>query len=213
MERQTILIVDDDLSSIEILSEALEGDHEVLFALTGKEALSTAYTEPLDLILLDLVLPDMSGYAVCRSLKNNPSTKGVPVIFITAMGDTEQEAAGLELGAVDYITKPFNPAIVKLRVRNHMEMKKQRDILEQRNRELHEAIGNINLLSGLIPICAECKKIRNDSGYWEQIESYLRSHSGATFSHGLCPECAGRARVAYTKARQKIEDNEVTGDH
>jgi DNA-binding response OmpR family regulator len=206
MGRQTVLIVDDDPSSIEILSEALEGDCDVLFALTGKEALTTAYTEQIDLILLDLVLPDMSGYAVCRSLKNNPSTKAVPVIFITAMGDTEQEAAGLELGAVDYIAKPFHLAIVKLRVKNHLELKAQRDVLEQRNRELHEAIGKINLLSGLIPICANCKKIRNDSGYWEQIESYLKTHSGATFSHGLCPECASRAKEEYSKAREKIEE-------
>lgn len=211
MERQTVLIVDDDLSSIEILSEALEGDYDVLFALTGKEALTTAYTEQLDVILLDLVLPDMSGYAVCRSLKNNPSTKAVPIIFITAMGDMEQEAAGLELGAVDYIAKPFHPAIVKLRVKNHLELKAQRDTLEQRNRELHEAIGKINLLSGLIPICANCKKIRNDSGYWEQIESYLKTHSGATFSHGLCPECAQKAREEYSKTREKIEKGDVSG--
>jgi DNA-binding response OmpR family regulator len=192
MKNQTILIVDDDLSSIEILSQTLEGDYEILFAQSGKEALMTAYSEPLDLILLDLVLPDMSGYSVCRSIKAHPTVKTVPVIFISAMGDAEQETAGLELGAVDYITKPFHPSIVRLRVRNHLEMKAQRDALEEKNRELHEAIGKINLLSGLIPICAQCKKIRNDKGYWEQIESYLKEHSTATFTHGICPECSSK---------------------
>ncbi len=205
MKRQTILIVDDDASSIEILSQALEGDYEILFAMSGKEALTTAFTEPIDLVLLDLVLPDMSGYSVCRSLKSHPSLSDVPIIFITAMGDAEQESAGLELGAVDYITKPFHPVIVRLRVRNHLELKAQRDALAAKNLELHEAIGKINLLSGLIPICAQCKKIRNDSGYWERIETYLRTHSGATFSHGLCPECAASARTEFQKVSQGTE--------
>jgi DNA-binding response OmpR family regulator len=195
MKRQTILIVDDDLGSIEILSEALEGDYEILFAQNGTDALTTAYSEPVDLILLDLVLPDMSGYSVCRSIKAHPTIKTIPIVFISAMGDVEQETTGLELGAVDYITKPFQPSIVKLRVRNHLEMKAQRDALEEKNRELHEAIGKINLLSGLIPICAQCKKIRNDKGYWEQIESYLREHSTASFTHGLCPDCAGKQKA------------------
>jgi response regulator RpfG family c-di-GMP phosphodiesterase len=200
MQKHTILIVDDDQSSIEILSEALGDDYEIVFALNGSQALSTAFDERVDLILLDLVLPDMSGYSVCRSLKANPAVKDVPVIFITAMGDAEQEAAGLELGAVDYISKPIQPVIVRLRVRNHLELKIQRDALEQKNRELQEAITKIDLLSGLIPICAECKKIRNDSGYWEQIEQYLKAHSGVIFSHGLCPTCAEKARSDFAKA-------------
>jgi response regulator RpfG family c-di-GMP phosphodiesterase len=217
MEKHTVLIVDDDQSSIEILSEALGDDYEIVFALNGAQALSTAYNERVDLILLDLVLPDMSGYSVCRSLKAHPVVKDVPVIFITAMGDAEQEAAGLELGAVDYISKPIQPMIVRLRVRNHLELKIQRDALEQKNKELHEAIGKIDLLSGLIPICAECKKIRNDSGYWEQIEYYLHTHSGVAFSHGICPTCAEKARSDFAKSSDIIikwkSENQKSGNN
>lgn len=189
-ERQKILIVDDTPANIQILHETLKEEYEVYFALNGKDALRNASTVIPDLILLDIMMPEMDGYEVCGTLKNNALLKDIPVIFITALDQADHETKGLELGAVDYVTKPFNPGIVRLRIHNHLELKKRRDALALRNTELQAALEKIKTLSGLIPICASCKKIRDDKGYWNQIEAYISDHSEAEFSHSVCPECA-----------------------
>ncbi|MBA4389773.1 MAG: response regulator [Syntrophus sp. (in: bacteria)] len=188
-KKQTILIVDDEPTNIEILSDSLGKTYEILIAVNGQEALEVALKAIPDLILLDIIMPEMGGYDVCQSLKENLLLKDIPVIFITALDNEIQETWGLKMGAVDYITKPFNTAIVKLRVKNQLQLKLQRDALALRNTELKEALAKIKTLSGLIPICASCKKIRDDKGYWNQLEVYIRDHSDAEFSHGYCPEC------------------------
>lgn len=126
-----ILIVDDDPSNIEILSEILEDQYEVLFATNGEMAVDLARKELPDLVVLDVMMPGMSGYAVCKELKKENATALIPVIFLTSLEDVEDETHGLEIGAIDYITKPIRPAIVRIRVRNHMELKKTRDKLEE----------------------------------------------------------------------------------
>ncbi len=188
-EKQKIFIVDDTPANIQILDETLKDEYEIYFALNGKDALQNAVTVIPELMLLDIMMPEIDGYEVCRTLKNNPLLKDIPVIFITALDQADHETKGLELGAVDYITKPFNPAIVRLRVKNHLELKKHRDGLALRNAELQEALAKIKTLSGLLPICASCKKIRDDKGYWNRIETYISDHSEAEFSHSICPEC------------------------
>lgn len=130
-ERPVILIVDDSPVTIQILHEILGKEYEILFARNGREALDVAYSEIPDLILLDILMPNMNGYEVCRHLKEDPTTRSIPVIFITAKDETEDEAKGLEVGAIDYLTKPIVPAIVKMRIHNHLELKKYRDFLEQ----------------------------------------------------------------------------------
>lgn len=137
LEHNKILIVDDVPQNIEILNSMLKNDYEVYFAVNGQDALNTAIAVIPHLILLDIMMPGMDGYEVCRSLKNDPVLKDIPVIFITAMDRAENETQGLELGAVDYVTKPFNPAIVKLRVKNQLELKRQRDALSFKTAELH----------------------------------------------------------------------------
>lgn len=118
-----ILIVDDEPANIEILAGTLEAHFEVHFASTGQEALERVVQEPIpDLILLDVMMPDLDGYAVCARLKENRATAGLPVIFVTALGDPHEEERGLNAGAVDYITKPFSPAIVLARVRTHLRI-------------------------------------------------------------------------------------------
>lgn len=189
-EKPKILIVDDTTTNIQVLNEILQNEFRTYFALNGSEALEKAATLRPDLILLDVMMPGMDGFEVCRTLKQNPLLAGTPVIFITALGQPEQESRGLAMGAVDYITKPFNPELVLLRVRNHMELKWQRDQLEARNRELEEALAKVRVLSGIIPICSACKKIRDDRGYWNQLENFIRDHSDAEFTHGICPACA-----------------------
>jgi diguanylate cyclase (GGDEF)-like protein len=126
-----ILVVDDEAFDVAILGEALRPDHEVLFATNGEEALRIAASDhPPDLILLDVMMPQLDGYEVCRRLKSDEGTQNIPVIFVTVRDAVEDEARGLELGAIDYVTKPFNMPIVRARVRNHIELKRRGDDLE-----------------------------------------------------------------------------------
>ncbi len=136
--RQTekILLVDDNRSNLQVLREALEGlGHRLLIAKNGPNALGIASKAAPSLILLDVMMPDMDGYEVCKRLKADPETNHIPVIFVTALTDEGDEAKGLTLGAVDYITKPINPELVRARVRNHLELKRYQDRLERMVKE------------------------------------------------------------------------------
>ncbi|MBU0640580.1 MAG: diguanylate cyclase [Planctomycetes bacterium] len=127
---RTLLIVDDTPANIEILSSVLEAEHQILFATSGRDALELVASQIPDLILLDIMMPEMDGYEVCKRLKADPKTHNVPVIFITALSEEADETRGLEVGAIDYISKPISAPIVKARVRNHLELKRFRDMLE-----------------------------------------------------------------------------------
>ena len=129
IQNPTLLIVDDTPLNIELLDGVLGQDYEILFATRGEDALEIAREEAPDLILMDVMMPEMDGYEVCSRLKADPRTAGIPIIFVTALDQEADEARGLELGAIDYITKPINPVIVKARVRNHIELKRHQDIL------------------------------------------------------------------------------------
>ena len=130
--KQKILIVDDTPENIQILMETLKDDYKIVAAINGEKALKMAEMIPLpDIILLDIMMPGMDGYEVCNRLKDNEKTRYIPVVFITALSEEEDEAKGLALGAVDYIAKPINPELVKARVRNHLELKDYRDHLEK----------------------------------------------------------------------------------
>jgi len=137
-QRQKVLVVDDTRANIEILYKILQADYEVFFAKNGRDGLRVVQREIPDLILLDIMMPEMDGYQVCRELKADPATASIPVIFITAMGSEEDETKGLDCGAIDYLTKPISPPIVRARVRNHLELKRSRDLLEALGRELTE---------------------------------------------------------------------------
>ena len=194
--RPTLLVVDDAVSIIDILIDALGGDYTMRVATNGTSALNSLQKARPDLVLLDIMMPGMDGFEVCRRLKDDPETRDIPIIFLTALNEDGDETRGLELGAVDYITKPFNPAIVRARVRNHLELNAQREHLaalaaerEKIIQELKRAIEQVKTLKGIVPICASCKKIRDDKGYWEQVESYVSRHTEAEFSHGICPDC------------------------
>jgi diguanylate cyclase (GGDEF)-like protein len=127
--RPTVLVVDDSPPILEIVCEVLADNYEVLFATGGRDALKQVEAEGPDLILLDVEMPDLDGFAVCEALKASPETALIPVIFLTGRDRELDEARGLELGAIDYITKPISPPILRARVRNHIELKKYRDEL------------------------------------------------------------------------------------
>jgi diguanylate cyclase (GGDEF)-like protein len=126
----TVLVVDDAPSNLTILTESLRSEFDVRIATSGAEALRLVCEVPPDLILLDILMPEMDGYEVCRRLKATPSTRHIPVIFLTAKGDVADETLGLAIGAVDYIVKPVSIPIVQARVRTHVELKRRGDILE-----------------------------------------------------------------------------------
>ncbi|MBF0203708.1 MAG: response regulator [Desulfamplus sp.] len=135
-----ILIIDDTEANIDILVDTLGDDYEVSVAMDGESAIEDVRTNPPDLILLDIMMPGIDGYEVCRRLKADEKTKDIPIIFITALSQVEDETKGLKLGAVDYITKPISPPIVKARVENHLELKQARENLERQNNILQENI-------------------------------------------------------------------------
>ena len=141
-KQPTILIVDDAKENISILAELLRTDYKIRAATNGEKALDIAFSEsPPDLILLDVIMPGIDGYEVCKRLKADPQTKNIPIIFVTGKVNEEEEIYGFTLGAVDYIKKPFNSVIVKARVSMHLELKQYRDYLE-----------NISYLDGLTGI-------------------------------------------------------------
>jgi diguanylate cyclase (GGDEF)-like protein len=136
-----ILVVDDDPTNIIILADILEETYDLLVATDGATAIALAETHDLDLILLDVMMPGLTGYEVCRHLKTLEKTADIPVIFVTGLGEDDAEMQGLSAGAVDYLSKPINPSIVERRISNHIELKRARDRLSQ--------LAMIDALTGL----------------------------------------------------------------
>ena len=141
LTKQTILIVDDTVVNIQILAGILSSEHEVLFATNGIDALEIAANQVPDLILLDIMMPGLDGYQVCKKLKSMEKTRDIPVIFVTANDQEEDESKGFEAGVVDYITKPVRASIVKARVRTQLELKRYQDHLKM--------LSNIDGLTGV----------------------------------------------------------------
>ncbi len=193
-----ILIVDDTPDNLRLLSGLLTTQgYEVRSVPSGRLALSGARAAPPDLILLDIKMPGMNGYEVCEQLKAAECTRDIPVIFISALDETGDKLKGFAVGGVDYITKPLQEEEALARVHTHVTLRRlqqtreeQNARLEEKNVQLEDALANVKTLSGLLPICSKCKKIRDDKGYWNQIDAYIESHSETRFSHGLCQECA-----------------------
>jgi putative two-component system response regulator len=122
--KATILVIDDNVDNLILMSNLLSGKYKVKVANNGRRGLEIAQSNAaLDLILLDIMMPEMDGYEVCKNLKQNPFTHDIPVIFLTAKSEVADEQHGLDLGAVDYITKPFSPPLVLARVKNHLALK------------------------------------------------------------------------------------------
>src|SRR5690554_1781928 len=130
--KKTLLLVDDEPTNLQVLRHTLQQDYRLVFAKNGAMALKLAEKEQPDLILLDIMMPEMSGYEVCQQLKAQESTKYTPIIFITALAESSDEEKGLAMGAVDYITKPFSPSIVRARVRTHLSLVQADEVKETR---------------------------------------------------------------------------------
>ena len=131
-QRPTLLLVDDEAINLQVLRHTLQDDYRLLFAKDGYKALEVVRTDRPDLILLDIMMPGLSGYDVCTALKQDPCTSTIPVIFVTALSEVDNETRGLELGAVDYIGKPYHPGIVKARVRTHLSLVQAQELRDTR---------------------------------------------------------------------------------
>ncbi len=191
-DKPTVMIVDDATENLKILIELLKDDYRVVPMKNGQAALTKLAQDPLpDLALLDIVMPEMDGYELCTRIKADPRTREIPVIFITAVSEAMDDAKAFEIGAVDYVPKPFNPLTVKARVNTHIK-------LSRTLKELQKALNEIKTLSGLIPICASCKKIRDDKGFWNQVEIYISDRFDTKFSHGICPDCQDKLYPEYS---------------
>jgi putative two-component system response regulator len=141
LDKFNILVVDDTPDNLIMMSELLKDEYKVKVANNGEKALKISQSQtPPDLILLDIMMPVMDGYEVCRQLKANPQTQHIPVIFLTAKTDATDETKGLEIGAIDYITKPINPAILMARVKTHLDIKRMQDFLRNQNSFLEAEI-------------------------------------------------------------------------
>lgn len=194
-----VLIVDDDELNVGLLTGALKDLYTILTATNGEDALRLMRDASPDLVLLDVMMPDIDGLEVSRRARAEWALADVPIIFVTAMDTIEGQSAGLSLGAVDYITKPVNVEHLRLRVRNQLEIKRQRDqitrmkrVLELRNAALERTLERVKRLEGILSICMYCRRVRSTDDRWQQLERYITEHSDAQFSHGICPECEAR---------------------
>lgn len=188
-KKALILIIDDVPKNLQVLARMLEKNYRVSIANSGGQALKMIDKVLPDLILLDILMPGMNGIEVCRTLKESPATREIPIIFLTARTKSEDIIEGLKAGGVDYVTKPFNLTELLARVETHLELKRRRDMEKKLIIQLQEALAQVKKLSGLLPICCKCKKIRDSNGNWQELENYIQEHSEADFSHGLCPTC------------------------
>lgn len=191
-----LLLVDDTPNNIHVLMEALKAEYSILAATSGEKALALATGEqPPELILLDIVMPEMDGYEVCRRLKDDVRTRKIPIIFVTSLADEDDEAYGLSLGAVDYITKPFRPGIVRARVRNHLSLKKYGDELERLVEEQVQEIEDAHL-AAILALSKLAESRDDDTGkHLERVQRYCRIIAQYLLDNGLFPDIVDEAFV------------------
>jgi signal transduction histidine kinase len=189
--RPRLLLVDDQPVNIRVLIEIFDRDHAVFFATNGELALEMVRKNHPDLILLDVVMPGMDGLEVCRTLKSDPETRDIPIIFITAQNSPEEETAALESGAVDFITKPLNPAVIRARVNTHLNMKKQSD-------QLRTAYSNMVLKNSEFQLLQEYlhEKINELDSYQDHLEDLVMER---TSKLGVALDAAEAANIAKSE--------------
>lgn len=201
-----ILIAEDEKTSRRILEKALSrAGHQVLAVEDGIKALASIQKEVPEMLITDWMMPDLDGLELCRRVRALNLPSYVYIILWTALTQKENIITGLDAGADDYITKPFDKTELLARVRAGERIVTLESSLRQKNKELSEALAQVKQLKGLLPICMYCKKIRNDENYWQQVEEYVASHSEADFSHSICPECMEKYYPEYVKRKKTRE--------
>jgi DNA-binding response OmpR family regulator len=200
-----ILIVEDSRDEQELLTTRLRaaGYGSVMVADSAEAAYGILgqgnpgqRTGEVDLILMDIMLPGVDGLEACRRITTIESLQDIPIIVITAKTEEKDLLAAFAAGAMDYIRKPVNPVELVARVSSALTLREERTARKAREQELllrtqalEQAMREVKVLRGLIPICAKCKRIRTGTGDWQQLEEYIQNHSEVEFSHGFCQAC------------------------
>lgn len=217
-EKQNILIVDDRPENLTALEKVLKSPVlNIIKATSGNDALALVLEHDFALVLLDVQMPNMDGFETAEFMRGNEETKHIPIIFLTAISKEQKYVfKGYESGAVDYLFKPLDTDILKSKISIFCELHRQKVVIkdhlreiEEKNKILQKRLDEIKTLRGLLPICASCKKIRNDDGLWEEIEVYLHKNSEADFSHGMCAECM---KKHYPELADEVLNRKYTED-
>ena len=189
-----LLVAEDTPVSRRVLETTLtKWGYELLVAKDGQEAWDILQTEPdIGVAVLDWMMPGIDGIDVCRMIRARQDAPYVYVIMLTAKSQQQDIVEGLNAGADDYVTKPFNCSELRVRIRAGERIVRLQRGFANKVEELEEALQHVNDLRGLLPICMDCRRVRDDNDYWQQLESYLVSRMGTDLSHSLCPECLER---------------------
>jgi sigma-B regulation protein RsbU (phosphoserine phosphatase) len=167
--------------------------YELTVTCAGDEAWGAPNAQDAPhLVILDWMMPGLDGPEICRRLREREDGGLFYVVLLTAKNQPEDIVAGLDAGADDYVTKPFNREELRARVQTGLRIIRLQEKLADRVTELEQALRQVKTLHGLLPICAYCKRIREGEMDWQQVENYIASHSDANFSHGVCPDCYDR---------------------
>jgi phosphoserine phosphatase RsbU/P len=206
-----ILIAEDDFTSRSMLTAVLKkSGYEVVETSNGSEAWREMQkTDAPRIAVLDWMMPEMDGLEVVRRVRALQTEQLSYIIILTTKGEKADMIAGLDAGADDYLAKPFHPGELRARVEVGRRMIDMQDKLATKIEELHQALDQVKTLRGIVPICASCKKIRNDAGYWQQVEVYVREHTEAEFSHDICPECMKKLYPEYCKNSREDAEKKI----
>jgi DNA-binding response OmpR family regulator len=209
-----ILIAEDDRVSRLLLETHLrKWGHEPVVTMDGTAAWDALQREDAPaLAILDWMMPGLAGVDICRRARERTDAPALYIILLTARADRRDTIDGLDAGADDYVTKPFDAAELHARVNVGIRVANLQRELAGRIADLEQALARVDTLHGILPICSYCKKVRNDGDSWQQVEAYVSAHSSVRFNHGVCPECTAnvvqpqldalrRARAEREKAK------------
>ena len=196
-----VLVADDDPVGAAMLTRSLERwGLEVVAARDGEEAWQLLQQDRrVTMAILDWMMPGVTGLELCGRIRQDDTRAHMHVILLTARDTRADVVAGLDAGADDYLIKPFDPEELRARVHVGVRMLGLQERLAERVAELQDALSKVKHLSGLLPICSYCKRIRTDQNYWEQVDHYITQHSDAQFSHGICPHCFETVRAQFER--------------
>jgi sigma-B regulation protein RsbU (phosphoserine phosphatase) len=191
-----VLIADDDPALRHgLFVHLLRWGYEPTLCADGTEARDTLRSgQPPPLALLDWNMPGVNGLELCREIRSLPHLASMYVVLLTAHSARDEMVTGLDCGADEYMVKPVDWELLRVRLQIGARIVTLQQSLAQRVRELQAALDTVKVLAGLLPICSYCKRIRDDNDYWQQLESYVSEHTNAQFSHGICPACFEHAQ-------------------
>jgi sigma-B regulation protein RsbU (phosphoserine phosphatase) len=186
-----VLIAEDDPVSRRLLEATLSAfGFEVILAANGAQAWAVLQGEdPPSLAILDWMMPEIDGVEICRRVRQLPTATPPYLILLTAKSEKTDVVIGLDAGANDYLTKPFDRSELRSRIQVGTHVLELQKVLVARVQELEDALSQVKQLQGLLPICSYCKNVRDEQNYWQRVESYLSEHAALVFSHGICPDC------------------------